>query len=497
MSTIMNHISQNKKSVLFSILLLSAAAILVKIKPAGLLTGDTLNKAIQIQAVIDNNFRSAALSCDTSKPLQSCEFLPPEFRLYGDAVHGPFPVFLSYLAAPFVKFFGLTVIPWLSLLIFFLSIYLLNKKWELHWSILAFSFLATPWYIHALGFIDVSISNLFVVLVMSLLTVDKNRVNPWLYAPYAAAFWLRPETAILLALIIALVFFHNRPSDLRPVYYSSLWFLGGLTLYFLINFHTSGSILGPRILYNQSEIGMFSLQKISNLVSLLFYGDMRFGYFGFVPLFGLLYFIVVKRYTDLPVTYKILGISSILYIVTAAVLSPNNSNIDWGTRYFSITLPVNIVIINFLLKNFYLNSSGKALRLAAALLFAYSLSINLMAVKIYKNSSRQIKSVQDFFNKQDTPVWVFSDVITFGHIGIEYFGKRALFIKDENEMKKVMAALTEQKRPFSYFHPLQVPSSLPDSDKVEISDYTPVFSKKFKKTGSDHFMIFRAENFTP
>ena len=497
MATTNKYITKNKKSILLGIFILTAATILVKIEPAGLLTGDTLNKSIQIQAVIDNKFHSAALSCDTSRPLQSCEFLPPEFRMYGDAMHGPFPVFLSYLVAPFVNISGLTVIPWLSLLIFILSIYLLDKRWNLHWSVMAFAFMATPWYIHALGFIDVSLTNLFVVLVISLLNVDKYRINPVRYAPYAIAFWLRPETAILLALMITFIFRANRSSDIRPVLYSILWFLGGLTVYFLINFQTSGSILGPRILYNKSEIGMFSLEKLSNLVSLLFYGDMRFGYFGFVPLFGLLYFIFAKKYRELPVTYKILGITSILYISVAAVLSPNNSNIDWGTRYFSITLPVNIVLINYLVKNHSLTNSGKILRLIAALLFLYSISINLMAIKIYKNSSRQIKAVQNFFIKQESHVWLFSDVITFGHIGIEYFGKPVLFIKDESDLEKVMTELSKQKQPFTYFHPEQVPASLPDSDEIEISDHTPSFSKRFKKTGGDHLMIFRAENFTP
>ena len=170
--------------------------------------------------------------------------------------------------------------------------------------------------------------------------------------------WFRPESIIFLIFFILLIFIFN--IKIKFLYYYLFFLLTSILIFILINLFNYNNALGTRIISNQSDIFNFDLIiKLKIIKSLLIYGDGRYGTFGYMPylLLFIIIFLMNNKYYNKK--YKVIFLSSILSILSISILSPNNSNIDWGSRY--TTFVIIPLIISFKSINI-INSTWKILQ---------------------------------------------------------------------------------------------------------------------------------------
>ncbi|EMG00322.1 hypothetical protein LEP1GSC123_2419 [Leptospira borgpetersenii str. 200701203] len=160
------------------------------------------------------------------------------------------------------------------------------------------------------------------------------------------SYWFRLEYLIFIGLYWICESFLRLPFSKENEYHKR-FFLTSTVLIILFfgycGFNQSffHSPLGPRYNANYSHSGFSNLFK--NFINLLFYGNLKLGVFGYSPFLfvGLLFFLStqVRNWKNIPEKEKPLLISSILGILTAAIVAPNDGGAESGSRYLTPGLP--------------------------------------------------------------------------------------------------------------------------------------------------------------
>jgi len=423
--------------------------ILYTINLKSLFIGDNLIKLVQANAIIENDFISEEVNCKIIKEFGGCKYLLPNFNYINNKLIGPFPVYQSYLIAFIVYFFSPTFLPYLSIILFFFILVILYKIWKIETEILFIFFLSTPIFFHFLGFLDVAISVFSITLSLSIIKIEMSKLIISIIGFLSGiSAWFRPESLIFLIFFIMLIFiFHLK---IKNIHYYLFFLLSSLILYLIINYNNYNSILGTRITANQTEIFNFDiLIKLKIIKSLLIYGDHRYGTFGYMPyllVFILIYIINIK---DIPQKFTVLFASSILSIVTISIFSPNNSNIDWGSRYITTSL-VPLLLSFTAINKKHLNKISK---LVLSLLLIYSISITLKYYNYHKSMSREVIKIDQVFQSQNSNLWIFTNQALLNFSNISIVSQPILFLKDSDDINELLQMIQDQSKidSFSFF----------------------------------------------
>ena len=442
-------ISEYKYKIIITLIVFLSFYILFSINPKSLFIGDNLIKLVQANAIIENDFISEEVKCKIIKEFGECKYILPNFNYINNKLIGPFPIYQSYFMALIIYFFNPTFIIFISVILFLITLLVIYKIWKIEIEILLMILLSTPILFHFIGFLDVAISVLIITISISIINVEMSKTNlSWIGFISGISVWFRPESIIFLSFFILLIFIFK--INIKFLYYYLFFLLASILIFLLINLLNYNNVLGTRIMSNQADILNFDLiSKLRIVKSLLMYGDGRYGTFGYMPYLSIFIIIYIINIKDIPKKFTVLFVSSILSIVSISILSPNNSNIDWGSRYVTNSLIPILLSFTGINKN-HLNKLSK---IVLSILLIYSMSITVKYYNFHKSMSKEVIKIDQVLQSQSSDLWIFSNQALLNFSNVSIISQPILFLKDSDDINELSQIIQGQSKinSFSFF----------------------------------------------
>ncbi|WP_244283151.1 LA_3751/LA_3752 family putative glycosyltransferase [Leptospira neocaledonica] len=439
-----------------------AAFFLFKVDANSVLVSDNQNKIVQAQAFIDSGYRSQYLSCKILEDLGGCKFFPSWQLLLPNGISGPFPVAFSLFASLFGLLGDYSFLFYVSILFFWIGVFFLKLELNLKWAALIFlSF--SPAFFHSALFPDYSITFLLtcVGLTFYACPVKTKLLGLFIGLFVGFGFFFRPENTILyflLGVFHLVEFIHKGNSGVSTKDKDRLVLLIGIGIgvvfYGIINYSLYGSVIGTRIEANAKIGWNTGFEKYS---SLLFFGNGRVGFLFFCPwiLLWLVYFFI--RWKDLEKFERKLSLAILISLFLGAYLAPNDSNIDWGTRYLSWLIVPAVVLF------FSKNNSEKVpttVWILTGILFLVTLFFTRTYFLAQAKLSREYKKYNEFLLNSNPDIYITTDSSVSALFGQEILRKKILKIEHIEDLPELKNILSTRKGSISMARYESITSSL-------------------------------------
>lgn len=443
------HSRKMRASLLFLAVLLALAAAHFTV-PASSFASDSLMKVLQARGWIESGFRSQEIHYPAKAIDPDFSFFPiGTIETMGEHL-GPFPFANTILTAPFAAAGSPEALIYFCALLFcaYLCIfYGLTQRY----STLIAAALGTPLFHHFTGFSDVAAAALL-SLCSVFLIYGKDRffsnVNPGRVLAAGAlmglACWFRQEVVILLVCftlsfaVLELVKDRTGP-EWKQFFRFQAGFAAVLGLFIGYNLLRYHSILGPRVDANQAILSLDIAAKVNNIRELLFGGGGRVGFLSFSPWYALVVLACLALWSRISETSKILAVTFVAHLVLVCILTPNNSNIDWGTRYFSCSVFIPILLLDNLISINNRKIWFRILLGTFAALVLYSGSVNQRAIKSMRKSSLQLAWIQSEIPWDSSRVFVTKNVEISNAFGLNYLSQKILLVRSDADLDRILA----------------------------------------------------------
>lgn len=473
-----------KSAFLWAGLVLVALAFLLRVEPERSLAADALVKHIQSLSLWERGFSSQALVYPGAPYDPHGRHFPlahVEFR--NGAPLAVFPVLSAALAAPLAALSGPFGVALAGVFCALAGLVLLRRSWKASGWTLWSAVGATPLLLHSAGFFDVAVANLLLFAGMTLWFRSQDSPSSWKPAVLAGALlglavWLRLEAVLFAASLLVAGFAFALPrlqgawssstgsdradpgtqrwSEMRSTVRPLLGLAAGVLipglLFLAFNQIVYDSPLGPRLQANRP--GLLNLSnRLEIAQSLLLWGNMRLGFFGYTPLFlPLLGLFLLPGKNEPPTTRerptpgRQIAMTLLLFMALAVISAPNDSNIDWGTRYLSPAILPLLVLLDRALRR--IAQLSGLLRLAlfalAIALAVYSVGATGTATKLLARSAKQLAEVQTDLASLQGDVLILENSILAFHIGLHYFERPILHVTDAEELEPVLRRIAQR-----------------------------------------------------
>lgn len=438
------------------------ALFLFKVDANSVLVSDNQNKIVQAQAFIDSGYKSQYFSCKILEDLGGCKFFPSWQVHLQNGISGPFPVAFSLFASVFGLLGDYSLLFYVSILFFWIGVFFLKIELNLKWaSILFLSF--GPAFFHSALFPDYSITFLLtcVGLTFYACPVRSRLLGLFIGFFVGLGFFFRPENTILyflLGVFHLIEFIYRGRSGVSTRDKDRLVLLIGtgigVVFYGIINYYLYGSVLGTRIETN-AEIGWDT--GFTKYSSLLIFGNGRVGFLFFSPwiLLWLVYFFI--RWKNLERFERKLSISILISLFLGAFLAPNDSNIDWGTRYLS-WLVVPAVVLFFSKKNS--EEVPTFVWILTWILFLVTLFFSRIYFLTQEKLSKEYVKYNGFILESGPDIYVTMDPSVSALFGQEILHKKVMRIEVLEDLPRLTRILTAQKGSISLIRYEPITASL-------------------------------------
>ncbi|TGK15446.1 hypothetical protein EHO98_14715 [Leptospira stimsonii] len=396
---------------------------------------DSHDKAVQIHSLLRNGFHSEELFYPGKRIDSNLEFyyLPKNLHLvYMGKVISAFPVSFAIIASPFYWLIGIKNLPYFSLIFSIITLILLRKYWKFDFLFLSISFFCTFAWPLSFDFSENTLIILLSLIPLILLFKGAQNLRKHFIAGIFLGFyiWFRLEGLIFAG---SLLFFYamgilssNFRKRISKKAFMFLNILLGLfmttSIFFLWNWIDYGNILGTRYLANLQGFSVLWSQRLNWAISLLFFGPLKVGYFGYLPSALILFSILTFHIRKLSKTNRALLGSSLLFLFLVLLTTPNDGFNNWGPRFFaSIILPYIILIRKFW---FLIKRKGKkALKFILFFCFVYSFILGLVGLGFQRARSIHVKKFSSIISSVNADIWVYTDYLSFYSIGTHYLDK--------------------------------------------------------------------------
>lgn len=432
--------------LLISIVALFLSVLLYKINPEDYYVSDNLLKFVQANSIIENNFLSEEIRCESLKEFGNCKFVFKEFFTLNGKMLGPFPVYSNIIMSLLIKASGPSFVQWFSLFLMILGIAILYYLWDLKLFIIVFFILCSPIFFHSISFLDISLNFFLFSIGTAFLSSKSNRSRIFYYSPFflGTCILFRPESIIagfFLILFSGIILKNN--FKYKPAIIS---FLIPILFFVLMNYLLYGNFLGTRIYANQKQILNSALiERLNMIKSLLFQGNGRYGYFGYTPIFGLLFIMQTFLFKRLNQAQRILFLSSVFSLISITLLSPNDSNIDWGTRYFNGILILQIVSLGLIDADKF-NKINRIIFISMLLIFAlYSAKVSKKYYQYMIDFTAKSREIRNSLVNLNAKALVFMDDSAIQFIGISYFKQPSVLIDSSKDAYEFNLILNNNK----------------------------------------------------
>lgn len=434
-----------KKVKFFFVLLIIVSIfsyINFKIDEDILFFADNSTKFYQGYAVVYNHFKDDTIRCQWLEELGQCKFfqITNTMAKKGEEVYGAFPFALSYLNGILIKFISHKWILWLSEVIFILFIYFLYiSKWVDIRGILVLFFF-TPLFIQFYTFLDLAFQVFFIsffwIYYKKLQDKEMTIKLSFFYGVLTGFnFFFRVEGVFYLFFLMLFLLLFEKNKKFHFLFglgnFIALFLLGILNYYFYQNF------LGNRILVNQG--GIFNtniLEKFYNILSILWGSSFRIGFFQYMPWIALIMFVSFKNFKKLDLFWKIQVLTLVISLIFIVVLSPNDSNVDFGSRYLS-TLILPFLILKDYVNKFY--KKNRILNLIIILSFLISgyftyKYFQKIVLKVNQEGSRLYSEIPEEFKKNS--LWIFHSNFSPSIFGYHLVENKVIVLEHQEEVEE-------------------------------------------------------------
>lgn len=467
----------------------------INLEPEYMFSVDALVKLYQAESLLANNFATDSINCEALLQGYDCKYLMPAgFFEMNQKLVGPFPIALSFISAVLLKISNPEMGTYVSLILFLITLSVFVFYYQISLPTIGLLVLGTPLFLHVVSFFDVSVSLLFFTIGLIYFKNPQRRAvhNLFLGIVFGLSIFFRNESIILIFFLMVFKFIYspNKKNDIP----FSIGILLSISIFFLLNILMYNNPMGPRVLTNQESI--FSIDIFNKLIilkSLFFIEGERIGFFGYMPFLLLLIFSVTffKKYLQLSPLNKIFLYGSFTYIAVSGLLSPNDSVIDWGSRYFSIALLPLFIAIDSIFK---IISAKKNKILVGLIIFLslYSVSTSINYYKTITKVKNSFKEFQSIINSAPSDILVFDNRVFMDMSGLEFREKPVLYIGNpesleyflkndlkEPERKPITAYITLNEVAAALFSSTGGSSKNGDLSKInlQVSEFHQIFSQ--------------------
>ncbi|RHX85211.1 LA_3751/LA_3752 family putative glycosyltransferase [Leptospira stimsonii] len=420
--------------------------------PKSSFAADSLVKILQAKGWVESGFQSQTVHYlgKSIDPAYKYFLIDTSTSRSGEKIT-PFPFANTIITAPFVAFGFPEGIIYLSAFIFFLYLILLLRITKLYLTPIATIF-GTPLLHHFISFSDVSIAATLVLFgITFLLTEDMsfNKNQPRLFisgALMGIACWYRPEVIILTScflfsnFLIPLIKTKTIEKEVvRRSFVFSFGFLILFSAFIAYNWVHYDSILGPRVESNRSILLFDWPTKFGSIRSLLINGNGRVGLFGYSAWYLFVIGFCLWNWTKIRETSQIWIITFLTNLTLVCIFTPNDSNIDWGSRYFTCSAFVPLL----LLKEFQQIKIGKPIfqkffLSILGILILYSLNINHKVIRTMRRISLQLTQIQSSIPWSESKVFVTHRNNIANTFGLNYLNQTILLLSSVEDLNKVV-----------------------------------------------------------
>ncbi|MBI3396101.1 MAG: hypothetical protein HY042_09720, partial [Spirochaetia bacterium] len=426
------------------IMALLIAAITLWLQPRYVFTGDSLNKLVQAEALIQSGFKSEELHYPAHNVDPRYEFFPftAAYHLQINGRHlGQYPLFYSVLSALLTMSAGALALPWMSVVSAVAMMLLLRFYWKARTFTLMFAMLGTGMLIYAVQYSEVILSVVLGFAGLSLILAGEKSVARALAGGVLAGLgvWLRLEGilffgALGLAWLIVRGLRSAFTSNLLP---ASIAFAVTVLAFLAFNQWDYGHILGPRYLATKSD-GYGLCCRLNATVTLLITAKYRPGFFAYTPLFlwALVYAARPRIFKALDERIRILFVTCVIFLPLASLSAPNDGVTDWGARYLMLaSLPSTLVLEAVLtavdvsgLKRWSLKKVG------FVILSGFSIVVTIVGAAVIKAATVQLRLFQQEFSAAPADIRLFQNELLASHVGLQYFTNPMVLARDAAEV---------------------------------------------------------------
>jgi hypothetical protein len=450
----LSEISQLSRRFLILIPAAVATLYLLNTNISNIFLGDSLDKLVQAESIIKNHFISDTLYYPASDLDPEYHYTPFSVIKSGKSFLSPFPAAYGYLSALLLVFFSPVSLPIFSLLLFASTFTILYKLSGNSKSFLIYIPLLTALPFQYLGFGDLAAAVFpgfigFALYFFKSPDFYNKKERPSALLMITAgvlggsAIWFRLEALLLYISLLLSITFIKKKDSLTP---DLLLFIGGFTAiaaaFFTYNQFFYGNALGIRYIFNEAGIQSSGgiNTRLEIIQSLLFMGNMRIGFFMFMPFLLLmyLYYIIPGRFKSLNESDRIMLISSVLFIILVSLSAPNDSNIDWGSRYLSFALLPAIILYSRFTETIRNNtefSLNRYFRILNIIFTVITVMIHLLMLVYMHKAPEQITKFQKEFHQNTEPadLYIFTDRFHAQHLTYDILSKKIIVINEVSE----------------------------------------------------------------
>ncbi|TGL80647.1 LA_3751/LA_3752 family putative glycosyltransferase [Leptospira yasudae] len=426
------------------------------VPPKYLLSADHYEKFILGKSIFLSGFRSLDVFYPGLKFDPELKFSLLKMSIVNGHTIIAFPVSLGILYAFAYPLGGAYGIYFLSALLIGFALYWIGKEYDVpSWQILLFSFL-TPVVMNGYLFMDVGVGLFFFVCGTVLYQRSKEKRSILFAASsgivLSLCYWFRLEYLIFIGIYWGCEAFFRFPFREKNGNQTRFFLTSAiLVLLFLaycgFNQTFFHSPLGPRYNANYDSAGGSNLFK--NFIYLLFYGNLKLGLFGYSPfLFIGLFtsaFLFLKRKIEFSEKETALILSSILGILAAASVAPNDGGAEFGSRYLAPGLPGLFLLAS---RTFtFLKTQTIVWRILFYALLAVSAFPTWIYYKTTKGFAKNTKVVQEFILKEPQ-----ENLLVFQNGLIGGMASEALYFQGRVYQAVGVPELIDLLKKFSAFH---------------------------------------------
>lgn len=447
---------------LWAVILLVGAYYIYALNPSYIFTGDSLNKLLQAESLSSSGFKAEDLKYNASDIDPDFQFypFPGAYHIVLENRHlGQYPIFFSFFSALVLKVFPPEVFPFIGFGIFLILLIVLQRVFQVG----NFIILLTAFFTYLLPLaLDYS-ENIYTVMLtfLGLTLYIRNLDQPKIEyvkmllagALIGLGVWLRLEGIFFfLSLLAGFLFVYrlNNRTEIIRFFLFGLGFSLVTILFFAFNFLDYGHIFGPRYLANKDGFTQTVLERIQQVITLLFIGKFKVGYFVFTPilLLPIFYFCNPKNFQVISNRDKMLLVTLVFFLPIVAIVAPNDGVVTWGPRYLAHALLPNLILLHTYLEkvSFYKNEW----KLTSKILFYFSLFISLVlfyaGFKFTTVATKQLKQYQTEIDSVQADIRIFQNFFLINHTGTSYLKTVNLLISKEEELGVFLRNLKEKKK---------------------------------------------------
>jgi len=410
--------------------------------------GDNSTKFFQAFSLIENHFKDDIIRCKWMSEFDYCKYFPKSNTMvYVDeyTLKGVFPIALSYLNALFIRWFNYNFFIILPQIIFFLFLLIIKKY--LNPFFILMLFFSTQLFFTSFIYTDFALSLFFTsFFFVFFYNFKKSNLAIIFILGFIAGLnvFYRYEGEIFLVILITILFLFDKENRKQYLIFGSGLSLS-LLLFFITNYIYYNNFLGIRLIANKE--GIFTTDLTIKMLSI--WGNIwgnslhPVGFFKY-KFYLLIFYILFFYYRDkMSNQNKYIYYSILTSLIILILLVPNDSGVDYGTRYLAILLVPSFILLN----NFFKLINNKFIKFILVFFMIFSIyytyqyyksiiKINIVTKKLYE-------SIEQEFRKNS--LWIFhSNYLPF-MFGSYLLENKILVIEHPKELEE-FKNIFEQKK---------------------------------------------------